>query len=265
MTWLLTETTTVVMPEASESFFVDDYSGVFTQETEQYIFEQAVALANQTKAQIVVVAVPNTGDETLESYSNKLANEWKIGDKEEDNGLLILFTTEEAHVRMEVGYGLEGCLPDSKSGRILDNYAVDDMNDGRFNTAAVNTFRAAAEVVYEEYGLQAPAEITEIPEINEERTDSITMADMEFPGLIVEKNEDPLWLQIIDGFFVFWMLFFIPFIIIAISIFVGGIQTTGRGGYHHYGGWGSGGFGGGSSGGGFSGGGGSFGGGGASR
>lgn len=139
------------LPEPTPYFYINDYSHVFSQSTETFITEQGEKLYAATGAQVVVVSVPNTGNATLEEYSNKLFNEWGIGSEKRDNGVLILFTTDEAHVRMEIGYGLEGCLPDARCGRILDQYAVEDMHAGNWNAAAVNTWAEAARAAYVDY------------------------------------------------------------------------------------------------------------------
>lgn len=264
-TYMLSETTTTQYPTPTSKFYIEDYSGVFTEETENYIMEQAVALNKATKAQIVVVAAPDTQADSLENYSYQIANNWGIGDADLDNGVLILFTTTEPHVRLEIGKGLEGCLPDAKSGRILDTWAVDAKDNGRWNEAAINTFVTVAQEIYAEYGLEASDSLETVDFVNEEVTGT-TMADADFPEAIVEKNTAPLWQQILVAFIVFWMVAFGPYLFICFMLYfssnsVGGNSRSSRGWY--YSGRGGGGFGGG--GGGFSGGGGSFGGGGASR
>ena len=254
-------------PEHSELFYIEDYSGVFTQETEQFILDRATALEAATKAQVVVVAVPDTQEDTLESYSVQLANEWGIGDAELDNGVLLLFTTTEPHVRLEVGLGLEGCLPDGKAGRILDDYAVDAKNHGRWNEAALRTFSAVLQVIYEEYDV-VPAQTIDFEGEISETVEGKTMADQPFPAVLKQANPDPVWEQLLVSFIAFWFIAFVPFLV-AVLFFSpnksGGSSGGGYGGYS--GGFSSGGFssGGFSSGGGFHGGGGSFGGGGASR
>ncbi len=259
-TVMLSETITMQYPEPTSSFYIDDYSSVFTQDTEDYIMDQALALNEATKAQIVVVSVPSTQDDSLETYSYKLANEWGIGDKELDNGVLILFTTTEPHVRLEIGKGLEGCLPDAKSGRILDDWAVDAKDNGRWNEAAINTFVAVAKEIYAEYGLEAPTSLTTVDATGEEVAGATT-ADAVLPEMIVEKNTEPLWAQILTAFVVFWLVCFVPYVIICFMIYFinkSPGSSGSSGGWYHSGG-------GGYSGGGYSGGGGSFGGGGASR
>ncbi len=274
-TWLVTsvdrEKKYTQYPSPSKYFYVEDYSGVFAKETEDYIMEQAVALQKQTGAQIVVVSVPNTHKDSIERYSTNLFNQWGIGDKEKDNGILILFTTEDPHVRFEVGKGLEGAIPDSVAGSILDEYAVDAKDHGRWNEAALNTFSMAAYHVYNEYGLEAPESLCLFEE-NEIDPPGKTYADLDFPEERVVVNERPVVLQVILAFFKFWAFNAIPFAIFLALMwngvtlldvlgFILGLFFGGGGGGGSSGG---GGFSGGG-GGGYSGGGGSSGGGGATR
>ena len=252
-------------PEPSDYFFVEDFSGVLNEETESFIYNEAADLYGATGAQVVVVTVPDTQEESLEDFSNHLANNWGIGSKEEDNGVLILFETDEEdpHVRMEVGKGLEGAIPDGKAGRILDDNAVEDKNEGRWNRAAGNTFVAVAMEVYSEYGLDNPGTLSFSEDWYDGSSETTgTFADLDYPEAEYRTNDAPLIDQIVEAMLeclVLIIFFLIIFAIVAFFSLFGGI---GGGGYSGGGGFSGGGH---SGGGGFSGGGGSFGGGGASR
>lgn len=263
-------------PDPTSYFFVEDYSGVLNEYTEKYIYDEAAALYHKTKAQVVVVTVPDTQNEDLETFSNHLANKWGIGDAELDNGVLFLIETHETypHVRLEIGRGLEGAITDGAAGRILDDYAVDAKENGRWNECAGNTFTAVLEKVYEEYGLKAPDSVVYQADWHD-GSDVVTQgtfADAQYPDPEIIKNEKPMTTQIYEAcgnaicteicLFGFILFFFG----LIISMFSGG---SNRGGWssRSSGGWNSWSSGSGSSsgGGGYSGGGGSFGGGGASR
>ncbi|MBQ9859114.1 MAG: TPM domain-containing protein [Clostridia bacterium] len=229
------------LPTVTDRFFVNDFADVLTVEDEQAVYEQGVALQETTTAQVVLVTVQDTGDSDLETFSYDLATQWGIGQAEEDNGILLLFTVDGPHSRIEVGYGLEGALNDSKAGRILDTYLVPAYGDSAAWSAALrDTYTAILNEVYGEYGmadLQTPLE-TPLP-VEEELT-----------------TED--------------LAALLPFLILFVLIILLGRRGGGSGlgwlllANHHGGGFrGGGGFGGG--GGGFRGGGGGFGGGGASR
>lgn len=108
--------------QPTAQFFVNDFADVLSAQTEQEIVELGRALQQQTGAQAVAVTVPSLGGQSVEDYAIDLANSWGIGQAEEDNGVLILIAVEERKLRVEVGLGLEGALPDGKTGRIMDEY-----------------------------------------------------------------------------------------------------------------------------------------------
>ena len=258
-------------PAHTEYFYVEDYSGVLNENTESFIMDEAVRLNKKTKAQVVVVTVPNTQDVALEEFSRTLANNWGIGDAQLDNGVLLLFVTDpdDLHVRMEVGKGLEGALPDGKAGRILDDYAVGPKDDGKWNKAAGDTFVATVSEVYDEYGISAPKSLAPQKWENSKAPTAGTFADADYPKPTIVENEAPFWTQVAEAFLmtvIILFLFGLGFLLVSLINFIINKLFGGRGSrYYRRGGGGFFGDGGGFSGGGFSGGGGSFGGGGASR
>lgn len=108
----------------------------------------------------MVVTVPGTGNKTLEQYSLDLANKWQIGTKGEDNGILLLFTTEVTpHVRLEIGVGLEGDITDGKAGRILDLYDVPYKDKRDYDSATLLTYAELLRIVYHKYNIPIPMEL----------------------------------------------------------------------------------------------------------
>jgi uncharacterized protein len=86
----------------------------------------------KTGRQFVVLTVPTLGDEVLEDYSLKVARAWKLGRKGQDDGILLLVARDDHKVRFEVGYGLEGDLPDAKAGRIIRDEMVPRFRGGDY-------------------------------------------------------------------------------------------------------------------------------------
>jgi uncharacterized protein len=74
-----------------------------------------------TTNQIAVVLIPTLEGDNLEDYSIRLAEKWKIGQEGKDNGVIVLIIKQDRKIRIEVGYGLEGVLPDSLAGDIIRN------------------------------------------------------------------------------------------------------------------------------------------------
>lgn len=218
------------IPSPTDRFFINDYANVIDSETETYIFERGKEYNANGGPQVVVLTMESIGGEDVEDFSIETARKWGIGDKEENNGVLILLVMDSRDIRIEVGYGLEGVLNDGKCGRFIRN-ATDMLSDGDYS--------GGIKQIYDDI----------IGELEEPTPD--------------EEDDDAL-IELIVAIIVGIMV-----ITIWITASRHG-GRGGRGGYRgggYYGGYGGGGFsfgGGGASGGGFSGGGGSFGGGGAS-
>ncbi len=92
----------------------------------------------RTSNQLVVLVVPTTQPEPIESYALRVAEKWKIGRKGQDNGALFLIAKNDRKMRIEVGYGLEGALPDVTASRIIREDVAPAFRDGRF-AAGINT------------------------------------------------------------------------------------------------------------------------------
>jgi len=103
---------------------------------------RSVALNNADGTQIVVVTVENLEGMSIEDYSLKVARSFGIGSAEKDNGLLILLALEERELRTEVGAGLEGIIPDGKSGRIQDEYMVPYLKNNNWDEGIKNGYDA---------------------------------------------------------------------------------------------------------------------------
>ena len=149
-----------------DGFYVVDKAGVLSDETKSFIEAQGEALCASTKAQVAVVVDQDSGDDGIYPYSMNLFDENKYGDVKLDNGvLLVMLTNEEQddvkgpHARITTGYGVEGCLPDGKCGRILDTYTMPAMKEGNYDKAAVDTWKVIATTVYQEYGVEVPAAV----------------------------------------------------------------------------------------------------------
>lgn len=226
-----------VYPKAQSNFFVNDFADCLDAQDEAEMQQLGEQLYKATGAQVVVVTVLSLDGESIEDYGYGLANEWGIGDDDADSGVLLLLSTGDREVRIEVGKGLEGCLPDGKTGRILDSYAIPYLRENAFSEGLLQAYKVLVNEVYIEYGI----EVSDYTPVEEEPAYTNT------PSTI-----------------------FLPLLIFIILVLIFGRF----GGYRHrryYGGtfgggsFGGGSFGGGHSSGGFHGGGGSFGGGGSSR
>ena len=221
---------------------------MLSNETESYIVSQSSSLAERTGAQIVVLTVKTLDGEPAAQYALHAGRQWGIGDKEKNNGVLLLLCPDEGQIYTAVGRGLEGVLNDAKVGRLIDRYALEDYRNKAFDAGTLRLYQALLSEVMKEYGLE------DLPEMEQGSS-----------GLSAEDTFDLV------------MLIVVLVLILVFLVNGNGPHNryrrwppfTGGGGFGGggFGGFGGGGFhsGGGFSGGGFSGGGGSFGGGGAGR
>jgi uncharacterized protein len=121
---------------------VDD-AGIISSGTERTLTEYFRAVENDSGAQIAILTVPSLGGEPIERYSIQVVEEWQLGQEGEDNGALILVSTEDRRIRIEVGFGLEGRLTDATSGVIIREYMQPAFQQGNFDQG----FLAAAQAV----------------------------------------------------------------------------------------------------------------------
>jgi uncharacterized protein len=131
------------------SGFVNDYAGVLDDATKTKIEALCRELEAKTSAEMALAVVKSVAPLDTKTYAVKLFEQWKIGKKGKDNGLLILLAMDERRVEIEVGYGLEGTLNDAKVGALLDQYGVPffkagQYGDGLYNVAAALSYEIAA-------------------------------------------------------------------------------------------------------------------------
>jgi len=116
---------------------VNDYAGILSDVAERQL-EAALADLEQTDStQIVVLTVPSLEGDSLEDFSIRVAEAWKIGQKDNDNGAILIVSKQDRKIRIEVGYGLEGKLTDLISGRIIRNVIVPHFKSGDFDAGVV--------------------------------------------------------------------------------------------------------------------------------
>jgi uncharacterized protein len=144
-------------PEPTSRFFVDDFAGVLTSAQQQDLYEIGATLEQKTGAQVVAVTVKSLQGESLEDYSITLANNWGIGKKGKDNGVLLLLSTGDRKSRIEVGQGLEGRLNDAKTGRIQDDFMIPAYKKGDYGAGLAAGYKAVVTEVYKEYNITPPA------------------------------------------------------------------------------------------------------------
>jgi uncharacterized protein len=254
---------------------VNDYAQLLSPATISQLENALRYFEQQESTQIVVLIVPTLEGDSLEDFSIRVAENWKIGQKKLDNGAILLIAKQEKKLRIEVGYGLEGKLTDLISGRIIRDVIATQFKQGNFDQGVIDGVTAMMAAVKGEFNVKASPPP---PRKNTHKNDPFGLIVpliifFGFVGTFLHQKKvaaaavgavgSPLLGLVFFGFS--WLALLA---LVAVGL-LGGLaastmQSGGRGGGFFSG---SGGFGGGSSdgdSGGFSGGGGDFGGGGAS-
>ncbi len=133
--------------------YVNDFAGVLSGQASNRIEQLARQLEEKTKAQLAVVTVPSVQPDTIEQYAVKLFQSWGIGQKGEDNGVLLLVSVNDRRVRIEVGYGLEGVLTDAVTKSIIERFIIPAFREGAYPQGVEAGALAIVSLVADSYGL----------------------------------------------------------------------------------------------------------------
>ncbi len=148
------------LPEMPPRYVVD-LAGAVEDNVEMKLNGYLQELEQKTTAQVIVLTLDSLEGIPLEDYSLQVAESWKLGRKDRDNGLLILFAMKERKYRFEVGYGLEGILPDSRVGSIGRQYIVPYFRQGDYTSGIAGAALAVATVIARD----SAVEITGMPRL----------------------------------------------------------------------------------------------------
>ena len=124
---------TVPNQKLIDGSYVSNPDHILNPETTTQIDSILHSLEDQTSSQIAIVALTSIGDADLFSFAHELFVQWQIGQKENNNGLLILLVTDKHEVRFHTGDGLEGMLPDATCKRIQREFMVPEFKKGDYN------------------------------------------------------------------------------------------------------------------------------------
>lgn len=200
----------VVYPEPTKTFYVNDFADVIDSETEQNITSVNLRYEKtKERPQIVVVTVDSLQGLDEKTYAVELFKKWEIGNKEYNNGLLILLAIKERRIKIETGYGLEGAITDAQAGRILDS-STGYLSSGDYSRGIESIFLQLANKVNEEYGYN-----------EDEIFDNIDNSDK-----YTSNNNDT------DGFPNILKIIFIIILIIIFNGFGGGRGRRRRNGFY---------------------------------
>jgi len=113
------------IPVSAQNFpnltgYVNDDAGLLSQQAKAELESKLAQLEKDTTAQVFVATIKSLEGDSIEDYANRLFEQWKIGQKDKNNGVLFLVALDDRKMRIEVGYGLEPVITDGRAGRIRD-------------------------------------------------------------------------------------------------------------------------------------------------
>jgi uncharacterized protein len=154
--------------------YLSDFAGVVDGASADSIQALAAELQEKTGAQLAVVTERDLGGEPIENATVELFQQWGVGRKGRDDGVLVLLAVAERRVRVEVGYGLEGVLPDARCGFIIRRVMGPDLAADRFGPGLFRGADAIAGVIARDRGVTlAPGRGAALPEESDSRGRSL--------------------------------------------------------------------------------------------
>ena len=140
-----------VLPKPNPPRLVNDFANVLSPEQVATLEHKLVALDDSSSNQIAVVLMKTLGDYAIEDYAVKLFREWGIGNKKTNNGVLIIAAIDDRKMWIEVGYGLEGAIPDVVASSIYRNEMVPSFKEGNYYQGIDNAINAITKAAVGEY------------------------------------------------------------------------------------------------------------------
>jgi uncharacterized protein len=134
-------------PFPEPSGYLNDFAGVVDAESRQKIDAICGELDQKTGAQITVAVFKDMGGDEIDGFTNRLFEQWMPGKKGQDNGILIVDAVEERKIRIEIGYGLEGIIPDAVAARVRRDAMTPYLQEGKRGEAYVAGVAALAGLI----------------------------------------------------------------------------------------------------------------------
>lgn len=122
------------IPDVPQPYtLVNDFAGLLSADNKQHLEEKLLAFNDSTTNQIYVITVNTIGDYTIEDYALRTARKWRIGQKDKNNGILLLISKNDRKVDIEVGYGLESAVTDYDCKHIIEDVIVPAFKQSNYH------------------------------------------------------------------------------------------------------------------------------------
>jgi uncharacterized protein len=173
---------------------VDD-AEILKPATRERITALSKAHEDKTTDQVVVLTIPTLGGESVEEYANRVFAAWKLGQNGKDNGVLVVVAPQDRKMRIEVGYGLEGTLPDVAASRIIRNVMTPAFRANNFDDGIADGVAAiVAQLEGKAADTGSTANFADIPAVSKKSS-----FELEGPDI-------PWYMRILLGCFIFGVI-----------------------------------------------------------
>ncbi len=132
---------------------VNDYANILSSSEQNRLESEIKSLESGTSSQIAILTINSLEGDSLEDFSIRTVDEWKLGTKGNDNGVLLLISLADKSIRLEVGYGLEGTLTDAKSDYIIRNIISPAFRKGNIYSGLSEATQAISGTISGEYNI----------------------------------------------------------------------------------------------------------------
>jgi uncharacterized protein len=133
---------------------INDFAGIISAPYKEKMGFLAREVLNKTGVTLTVVTFKDIGGADIDEFTNKLYEKWGVGKRGEDKGVMILLALEERKLRIEVGYGLEGIIPDGLAGQIRDKAMIPYLKKGEYGPGLLNGLYATASIIARDKGIK---------------------------------------------------------------------------------------------------------------
>ncbi|HLD69997.1 MAG TPA: TPM domain-containing protein [Candidatus Omnitrophota bacterium] len=130
---------------------MNDYAGLLSGTAREKMDTVLANFDKETSSQIFVAIFPSLEGESLEDFSIRLFDKWKPGTKKNDNGILLVVFRDDRKIRIEVGYGLEGVLPDAIASQIIRDQITPAFREGNYERGVSGALQAIIQATKGEY------------------------------------------------------------------------------------------------------------------
>jgi len=167
-------------PPAMPKTYVVDLAGIIQKDYNAKLTAHLKELEQKTTAQVIVLTIQSLDGDDMADFAQRTFEKWKLGQKDKNNGLLIVVALKDRKYRFHTGYGLEGILPDSKLGSIGRDYLVPNFRKGDYGGGIFSATLVIIRTIAEAQGV----EITGMPKARRAAQKASSLDDLPWPALL---------------------------------------------------------------------------------